>query len=1859
MHPPAQGAGGPTKAGTRVAHPMRRRAGGCRGLTALVLLAGLALALLAAPAGAQVDNAAPTSADATVTTNEDEAHTFVASNFAFTDTDANAALASVKVVTLPAVGALDLDGTMVTLNRAVPKADIDAGKLKYTPAANGNGSTYATFTFKVNDGTVDSASAYTITVAVTAVNDPATGAPAISGTARTGTALRVSTTGIADVDGLTGVTYSYQWVRVDSSNAETDITDAVASTYTPVADDAGNKLKVKVTFTDNDGTGETLASEPTATVTTTPGMPQDFFADTGDRRALLTWAAPASDGGESITRYEYRHAAAASVPDATSWTSSGTNLEARLTGLTNDAAHAFEVRAVNPVGDGPPATTTATPEAATCDAPTYGGRRQIWTGSVTVSSLTDPLYGFKSGSGGALSDTTFSIGSSDFTIDEASASTDTRLQFSLNGTLTAEQKAALTLHVCDVAFTFSSADLTAASHTYAWADSSIDWSLLGARTLYLSLPENNAATGTPTISSAYAGNIHVARSLTVDASDVADDDGLTSATLTYKWIRVASNDSETTISGATSTSYTPVDADLGHTLKVKVSFTDDFGTAESRESDETAEVEVPTLTVEADEADEGDALSFTVTLSPATDQEVTASWAVSTSGTANTASSADLSGTTSGSLTFAADETSKTITVNTVEDSIHELDETFTVTLSSPSSNARLGAAKSAAGTIDDDDDAPVVVLVFGDNSMSENGGTMDVHASFSVRMDNRTSATLTVRIAPVAGAFAVTGGTISIPAGELSSGPSFVTLTAVDNDTDAPDRTVTVTATVESDLALTFAAPAGQDITLTDDEVAPTVTLDLAPASIPEKDADTPGDQHVSTVTASLSHPSSEDTTIDVSAAAVSPAVSGDFALSANKRLTVVAGQTASTGTVTITAADNNVDAPDKSVTVSGDAANTQGFTAPDDATLTIRDDEEAPKVTLSLTSNSISENGGTTTVTAALDNPSSADTVVTIAPVAGAFTVSGTLTIPAGQTSDDGSATLTAVDNETDAPDRTVTVTASAANSQGAVAPDDGTLTLTDDDPAPVVTLVLTPSPIRESDDTSVAGNQHVARVTAVLDRPSSNATMVTVSAAAVSPAVSGDFTLSTSPALTIAAGATASTGTVTITAVDNNIDAPDKEVTVSAIATNTHGITAPSDATLTIADDETTPTVTLTLSQTEANEDDSTAITVTASLDHPSSQQTTIEVNVDAVTPAVSGDFTVSVNRTLTIAARQTASTGTVTFVPVDNETDAPDKTVTVTATASNSNHGGNGATAPIGVVFTIKDDDPAPVATLVLTPSTIGENSGSTTVTVTLDRPSSEQTTVTVSAAAVSPAVSGDLTLSANKELTVAAGETTSTGTVTIDAVNNETDAPNKDVTVSATASNAQGIKGSGATPGTANIALADRTLTIEDDEPPPTVTLTLDDSSIRESDDDSTTNEEEHETTVTATLSHPSSEATTVTITAAPGDFTLSASGRLTIPAGETDSSAAVTLTAVDNNIDAPDKRLEVSATAVNMQGIVQPETAALTIEDEEPAPAVTIKLSSSSIAEDGGSATVEATLSHPSSAQTTVTVSGAPEGAAEDTDFTVAGSVLTILAGAVKSTGTATVSAVDNNVDAPDKEVTISGAVINDQGYESGTPADLTLAIPDDELPPTVTLHLSQTTVSEDGDEATVTARLSHPSSEATAVTVSAAAVSPAADGDFTLTGTQLTVAAGLTASTGTVAVTANDNDVDAANKKVTISATATNSKLPAPSLSSTTPTAVTLTIADDDTRGLVVTPETVVLREGTTNSYTAALRSAPTGDGDGDGVARFGLHAYGGRRIEPAGCGLRGDGDADLHGLELVDGSDGDGEGGDRYRPQ
>ena len=92
------------------------------------------------------------------------------------------------------------------------------------------------------------------------------GAPTITGTAQVGQTLTAVTTGITDADGLTSVTYTYQWIRVDGGT-EADIASANSSTYVLDAADLGKTIKVKVSFRDDASNAETLTSAATATVT--------------------------------------------------------------------------------------------------------------------------------------------------------------------------------------------------------------------------------------------------------------------------------------------------------------------------------------------------------------------------------------------------------------------------------------------------------------------------------------------------------------------------------------------------------------------------------------------------------------------------------------------------------------------------------------------------------------------------------------------------------------------------------------------------------------------------------------------------------------------------------------------------------------------------------------------------------------------------------------------------------------------------------------------------------------------------------------------------------------------------------------------------------------------------------------------------------------------------------------------------------------------------------------------------------------------------------------------------------------------------------------------------------------------------------------------------------------------------------------------------------------------------------------------------------------------------------------------------------------------------------------------------------
>src|SRR5204862_5814778 len=98
-------------------------------------------------------NDAPAGTDNTITINEDIGRVLTAADFGVTDTTRIPAilLATVDIASLPGTGTLTLNGTPVAATALVSVADITAGLLVFTPAANASGTGYASFTFQVQD----------------------------------------------------------------------------------------------------------------------------------------------------------------------------------------------------------------------------------------------------------------------------------------------------------------------------------------------------------------------------------------------------------------------------------------------------------------------------------------------------------------------------------------------------------------------------------------------------------------------------------------------------------------------------------------------------------------------------------------------------------------------------------------------------------------------------------------------------------------------------------------------------------------------------------------------------------------------------------------------------------------------------------------------------------------------------------------------------------------------------------------------------------------------------------------------------------------------------------------------------------------------------------------------------------------------------------------------------------------------------------------------------------------------------------------------------------------------------------------------------------------------------------------------------------------------------------------------------------------------------------------------------------------------------------------------------------------------------------------------------------------------------
>ena len=451
---------------------------------------------------------------------------------------------------------------------------------------NISGATASTYTLVAADqGTTvkvrvsftdDASKAETRTSAATAAvsaapNTPATGAPTITGTAQVGQTLTAGTTAIVDADGLTSVTYTYQWIRVATDNTETNISGATASTYTLVDADLGTTIKVTVIFTDDASNTETLTSAATAAVaaaanTLATGAPTiTGTAQVGQTLTAVTTAIMDANGltTPSYTYQWIRVATDNSETNIASATAStytlvaadlGTTIKVRVS-FTDDASNAETLTSAAT------AAVTAAANTPATGAPTITGTAQVGqtlTAGTTAIMDADGLTAVQA------------IGLYKFQwIRVATDNSETNIASAT------------------VTYTLVAADQgTTIKVTVSFTDdASNPETLTSAATAAVAAAPNTPATGAPTIT----GTATVGQTLTAGTTAIMDADGLTNVSYTYQWIWVDGG-TETNISGATASTYTLVAADQGTTIKVTVSFTDDASNPETLTSAATAAV---------------------------------------------------------------------------------------------------------------------------------------------------------------------------------------------------------------------------------------------------------------------------------------------------------------------------------------------------------------------------------------------------------------------------------------------------------------------------------------------------------------------------------------------------------------------------------------------------------------------------------------------------------------------------------------------------------------------------------------------------------------------------------------------------------------------------------------------------------------------------------------------------------------------------------------------------------------------------------------------------------------------------------------------------------------------------------------------------------------------------------------------------------------------------------------------------------------------------------------------------------------------------------------------------------------------
>ena len=1103
--------------------------------------------------------------------------------------------------------------------------------------------------------------------------------------------------------------------------------------------------------------------------------------------------------------------------------------------------------------------------------------------------------------------------------------------------------------------------------------------------------------------------------------------------------------------------------------------------------------------------------------------------------------------------------------------------------------------------TVTDDDAAPTgITLSASPNTVAEDAGatTVTVTAQVNGTTHYADAKTVTVSVAGhntagKVGFTQVNDFDITIAAGQASQTNTF-TLTPTDDSTDTPDGQANITGAISGENT----AITGTTIAITDDDATPTaITLSVDDNSVSEGDS-----AQTVTVTATVDGSTrfgvAKTVTVSVAGEADTSSVNYvDSASVSDFNIVIPAGAASHTGSFTLTPSDDIIDETDNPVTVSGSITGDSAVTV-NSATITLSDNDATPTgVTLTVDDNSVSEGDSATTitVTATVDGSTRFGLPKTVAvSVAGhdasnkvqfAAVSDFNIVIAAGAASNTGQFSLTPTDDARATADGEASVTGTVTG-DGSVTVTATSVTVANDDQAPAA---ITATLGVDNSGSVTEGSTLTVTVNLGSNAATNLSVPVRMSTSGSPTASSGDFTLSNSGSVAITSGT--NSGTITFTAVDDEIDEDSESLTLEFGPLPAELIAgSPDTAAVTITDNDTAG-VTVTETGTPADttvEENLGEDTYTVVLDSKPLKNVKIRVAIGTIGGGIAarveknGNGSFATYQDLTFTPSNWNQPKTITVRGANNNIDDPGdkRTVTITHTVTEGDNGKYTTSTSISdVTVTVSDDDGAGVSVSKGAVS-VAENGGTDTYTVVLDSEPASSVTVTATSAAPGAAkvhASGG-SPAASAALTFTTSNWSQAQTITVTGQNDNVDNTGDQRTAAISHAVTTGDGGYYPT----SLTIAPVTATVTDDDAAPTgITLSASPNTVAEDAGNTTV-------TVTARVNGTThyADAKTVTVsvaghnTAGKVGFTPVTNFDITIAAGQASQTNTFTLTPTDDASDTADGEASVTGT-VTGGGSVTATT--ITITDDEGAPtSITLSIDGGSVAEGGTrriTATLEQAVTPP--AALTIPIRRSSDSTASASDYSLPSSI-TIEAGA--RTATLELTATDDNSDEPTETLTIQLGALP-ANLRAGSATSVTATIRDND-PTTVRLtRAGASTISEASGRTTVYVSLGralqpseriHVPLRITGAGISTADYALSArQGANTNTGvtlanartpTPIVVFSGDKARTATLELTATDDNSDEPTETLTIQLGALPANLRAGSA-----TSVTATIRDND----------------------------------------------------------------------------------------